>query len=471
MSPSPFPLPRWMLLLLGILASQPALALSLLDAFELAQQQDPTLAGSRASFQAAQARVSQSVAQLKPQLSLSGTNQWNHRNYTTLNTPDSPFPTPPQVTDFASRTAQLTLDQPLWHRANHIAVLESRRASEQSQAEMRAAVQDMTVRLLQGWFDLMLAADDVRASEQKIAASRLFWDQARKAAQIALIGPEKLEEAHSKFELAVAERMDGVTEEDTARATLEQIIGVFDPFNPPSLPDDFVFPAPGPGELDAWLSRIDTGPLVEAAREARLAADQEIRKQEAGHGLTVDLIGNVSRNYQPQGNFPGQEGYNIKQNSVGIQVALPIYSGGGTSAKVREAVALRNKADQDLLSTSRKAHATALVAWSGWRSGCVKAQAARQSVHAAAVALQVATSGSSQGLKFDLDVLQARQDLLEAWRDLQKARYAAIMSWVKLKAVVGELAEEDVRELQRHLVARAAAPTGGDDASLDPPTR
>ena len=471
MSPRrPFLFPTGMILL-GILLSQPSPAVSLVDALQLAQQQDPTLAGSRASFQAAQARLSQSVAQLKPQVSLSGTNQWNHRNYTTLNTPDSPFPTPPQVENFSSRTAQLTLDQPLWRRANHIAVLESRWASEQSQSEMRAASQDMMVRLLQGWFDFMLAADDVSASEQKIAAARLFWEQARKAAQVTLIGPEKLEEAHSKFELAVAERMDGLTEEDTARATLEQIIGNLEPFEPPSLPDDFIFPAPTAGELDGWLARTDTGPLVEAAREARLAADQEIRKQEAGHGLTVDLIGNLTRNYQPQGNFPGQEGYDIKERSVGLQVALPLYSGGGTSAKVREAVALRNKADQDLLSASRKARATAQVSWSGWRSGCVKMRAAQQAVHAAAVALEVAASGSNQGLKFELDVLEARQNLLEAWRDLQKARYGAIMSWVKLKAVAGELGEDDVRELQQHMVARAAAATPPDPASDAPATR
>jgi outer membrane protein len=115
------------------------------------------------------------------------------------------------------------------------------------------------------------------------------------------------------------------------------------------------------------------------------------------------------------------------------------------------------------LSTARKARSTALVSWSGWRSGCVHARAAQQSVRAAAVALQVATSGSDKGLKFDLDVLEARQNLLEAWRDLQKARYGAIMSWVKLKAVVGDLTEEDVRELQQHLVARAATPAGDDD--------
>jgi outer membrane protein len=336
---------------------------------------------------------------------------------------------------------------------------------------VRAAAQDMMVRLLQGWFDLMLASDDVIAAEHKIAASRVFWDQAQKAAQIALIGPDKLEEAHSKLEAAVSERMDGVTEQDTARATLEQIIGTFDPFDPPSLPDDFVLPPPAAVELNDWLARVDTGPLVEAARQARLAADQEIRKQEAGRGLTVDLVGNITRSHQPEGNFPGQEGYDIKQKYVGIQVALPLYTGGGTSAKIREAVALRNKADQDLLSTSRKARATAQVTWSGWRSGCVKIQATQQAVHAAAVALQVATSGSNNGLKFDLDVLEARQNLLEAWRDLQKARYTTLMSWVKMKAVAGDLGEDDVRDLQRQMVARTAGPTTVGTGGDDPPRR
>jgi outer membrane protein len=426
-----------------------------MDAFELARHEDPALAGSRASLSAAEARHGQALAQLRPQLSASATGAWNHRDYETLNTPSSlPFTTPPEISSYPNGTAQLTLNQPLWRRSNFIAVTESLRASEQSQSELQAAVQDMAVRLTQAWFDLMLASDDIAAAEEKRAAGHLFWDQAQKAADIGLAGPEELEDAHAKYESAVAERMAAVTELDTARATLEEIIGTFEPFVPPELADGYVVPPPVAADLGGWLERVDTGPLVQAARDARLAADEEIRKQEAGHGLTVDIVGNITRNYQKQGNFPGQDGYDIRQRSIGLQASLPLYTGGALSAKVKEAVALRNKADQDLRAAARKARSTAEVAWSGWRSGCVRIEAARQSLHAARIALQVVESGSGKGLKFELDVVQARQNFAAAWRDLQKSRYDAVMSRLKLKAVAGELGEDDVRELHRNMTSR-----------------
>jgi len=442
------------------LLSRPATALTLMEALQLAEEQDPTVAGSHDSLRAAEARSAQAAAQLRPQLSVSATTGWNHRDYSTINTPVLPLSTPNQVSNYQNRSAQLTLNQPLWRHANVIAVEESHRASQQSQEELKAARQDMLVRLTQAWVDLMLATDDISAAQQKISAAHLFWQQATKATTIELTGPEKVEEAHAKYEAAVAERMSAVTEQDTALASLQQIVGDIDPFVPPALAPAYVLSPPTDSTLADWLERVDIGPLVEAARQARLAADEEIRKQRAGGGMTVDIVGTVGRNYQQQGNFPGQDGYDISQRSIGLQLALPLYAGGGFSAKVQEAVALRNKAERDHLAALRKAHATAQVAWSGWRSGCVRIAAAQQALRAASVSLQVAEGGRQQGLKFELDVLEARQNFQEAWRDLQKARYDTVMQRVKLKGVAGELSETDLLDLQQNMVPRPVTATG-----------
>lgn len=432
-----------------------ASALSLMDVYQIAQHEDPTLAGSRDSLTAAEARLDQSGAKMRPQLALTASGAWNHRDYTTLdNSSAALFSTPEEIDEYPNGSGELKLTQPIWNRANSVAVGESLRAAEQSQAEYQAARQDMLVRLMQAWFDSMLAADDLGAARQKVAAAQLFWQQAKRGAALELIGPEKLADAQARFESAVADRMAALEEEDTAQATLEEITGPIQAFTAPLLAESYVLPPPSGAELDDWITRAEAGPLVQGAREALLAADEEIRKQEAGRGLTVDLFASLSRDYQKQGNFPGQQGYDIKQRAVGVEFALPLYSGGGTSAKIREALALRDKADEDLLAASRKARATAVVAWSGWRSGVVRIEAARQQLHAAEVALQVARSGSQEGLNFALDVLKARENLYKAHRDLQKARYEAIMSRLKLKALAGELGEDDVRALDRYMEPR-----------------
>lgn len=427
-----------------------------MDVYQIAQREDPTLAGSRDSLTAAEARLAQSGAKMRPQLALTASGAWNHRDYSTLdNGSASLFSTPEEINEYPNGSGELKLTQPIWNRANSVAVGESLRAAEQSQAEYQAARQDLLVRLMQAWFDSMLAADDLSAAREKVAAARLFWQQAKRGAALELIGPEKLADAQARFESAVADRMAALEEEDTAQATLEEITGPLQAFTPPVLAESYVLPPPPSGtELQGWITQAQAGPLVRGAREALLAADEEVRKQEAGRGLTVDVFASLSRDYQRQGNFPGQQGYDIKQRAVGVEFALPLYTGGGTSAKIKEALALRDKANEDLLAASRKARATAVVAWSGWRSGVVRIEAERQQLHAAQVALQVARRGSQEGIDFALDVLKARQKLYQARRDLQKARYDAIMSRLKLEAIAGGLGEEEIRELDRRMEPR-----------------
>lgn len=458
-------------LVVGSFLARHASAVSLMDVYRIAQHEDPTLAGSRDSLTAAEARLAQSGAKLRPQLALTASGAWNHRDYTTLdNGSSSLFSTPEEIDEYPNGSGELKLTQPIWNRANSVAAGESMRAAEQTQAEYRAARQDLLVRLMQAWFDSMLAADDLGAARQKVAAARLFWEQAKRGAALELIGPEKLADAQARFESAVAGRMAALEEEDTAQATLEEITGPVPAFTPPVLADSYVLPPPSGADLQTWITRAEAGPLVEGARQALLAADEEVRKQEAGRGLTVDVFASLSRDYQKQGNFPGQQGYDIKQRAVGVEFALPLYTGGETSAKIKEALALRDKANEDLLAASRKARATAVVAWSGWRSGIVRIEAAREQLHAAEIELQVVRRGSQEGIDFALDVLKAREELYKARRDLQKARYEAIMSRLKLKALAGDLGEEDVRELDARMKPRPKPDpqtSGGELSSRD----
>jgi len=135
-----------------------------------------------------------------------------------------------------------------------------------------------------------------------------------------------------------------------------------------------------------------------------------------------------------------------------VQLNVPLYSGGTQNAKVREAVALQDKATQDLESAKRNARLMVKQAWFTWHAGFARQTAALQANKFSTLTLQAAAKGKTSGVKTELDVLQARQQLSSAARDLQKARYDMITSHLKLQAAVGQLADVDLISLDTSLV-------------------
>jgi len=127
-----------------------------------------------------------------------------------------------------------------------------------------------------------------------------------------------------------------------------------------------------------------------AALRAVDAARDEARKQRAGHQPTIDVVASYGRNAQAVGGFPGQNGYDIWQGSIGLQLNVPIYAGGGQDAKVREALAMQEKAAQALELAKRNARAMVKQAWFGWRANSSRQIAAQQAAKFSALTLKTA---------------------------------------------------------------------------------
>lgn len=430
------------------LAVLPACALSLADAVVLARQTDPTYLSARANLSASREKSGQAVANLLPQVSVTANTNANRRTYVTR---DSPIPEAKD--EYNSKSAQLSVTQPLWRSANRIAVTQADAAVAQADFQLAAAEQDLLVRLAQAWFDVMSARDTVAFTERQVAATTFQWEQTRHGAGLGLATVTAVEEARTKYDQASAELAIAETDQSIKLAVLEQIIGPVSSLNPPLLSDRFIEMNSRSGTLEDWLRQAEAAsPSVLAASRALDAATEEIRKQRAGHEPTLDIVATYGRNGQGAGSFPGQNGYDINQRAIGFQLNIPLYSGGGQSAKVREAVALREKAMQDLESARRNARLAGKQAWFGWQSGNARKTAALQAVKFSGVALKASTVGKMNEVKTELDVLQARQQMYSSLRDLQKARYEMITSQLKLKAVAGQLIDADLIALDKWFV-------------------
>lgn len=430
-------------ILLAVIAVDPAFAMTLGEAVELALRNDPVFLAAQASLEVSRERSNQALANLLPQLSATANDTANRRTYTL----QGAVPNNGALEKYNSNSVQVNLTQPVWHRANYIALKQADLVVSQSDYQLAAAGQDLLVRLAQAWFDIMQARDTVTFGGAQLRTAKHQWELAVRGNEKGLASVTELEDARSKYERATADHAAAETERDIKLAAFEQITGTI-ALTPPALSDQFEPPAAHTSTLEQWLAQAESGnPSVLAAQQALEAADKEVRKQRAGHEPTLDLVASHGRSEQGSGIIGGQSGFTSYLDTLGLQLNMPLFAGGGQSAKVRESIALKEKARHELESALRTARKDARQAWLTWQASHARQLSAQQGIKSTAFALRAAESEERHGLKAGLDVLQARQQNEDALRDWHKARYDMIVSYLKLKAATGQLTGTDLSGL------------------------
>jgi len=429
--------------LLGMAVQGVCQAQTFAPLLELARSNEPAYLGVKTNLEAAKARTGQAIGALLPQVSITASTNANHREY---HTRDSPIL--PAEDRYNSHSAQVSVTQPLWRYASIAGWQQAAAVEAQVTHQMAAADQELVVRLATAWLDLLAARDQVLFASRQVAAAERQWEVAYRGSDMGMTSAPQAAEARARFDQARSDALAADTDAQLKRAALEQMVGPLREMSPPFLRDDVELADPGGMALERWLAAVDTGNgNIRAALEAYEAAGAEVRKQQAGHQPTLDLVGSYGKNSQAVGGFPGQSGYDIKLGNIGLQLNVPIFSGGAQSAKVDEALAQKEKARLDIETARRAAVLAAKQAWFGWQAGAARAVAGQQALRAAQAALQVARMGAERGLKTDLDVLQADQQWHGAQRDWRKGRYEQLAANLKLKAAAGVLAAEDVTAL------------------------
>ncbi len=438
---------------LGLLfLAPPAAGQTFTDALELARSNEPTYLSAQANLDASVEKSKQAFAGLLPQVTASANVNSNRRNYLT---DDSPIP--PATDDYLSRNRQISITQPLWRHQNYVAARQASAVVAQASFQLASAEQELIAKLAAAWCDTMLARDSVLYTSRQVAATKQQWEILRRGAQLGTASAPALEEARAKHEQALSEQVSAEMDLHVKSAVIEQIVGSSTSIRLPFLSSQFKLRELPAESLDRWIEDAErSSPAVLAADQALSAASEEIRKQRAGHAPTLDLVGSYSYTEQPVGNFPGQNGYEIKHSIVGIQLSIPLYSGGGQSAKVGEAVAVRERARHDLEAARRGVRLSTKQAWFLWQAGKARYGAALQAVKSGLLALEAASVGKRSGLRTELDFLQASLQLEGARRDLNKSRYEMIVSLFRFKAAAGQLSDSDIQALEKEFSDREA---------------
>ena len=307
--------------------------------------------------------------------------------------------------------------------------------------------------MITAWAEDLDGRDAIRAAQAVEEAAEVHSKAHTQGFALGLFSRDQRDESQAKYQQAIADRYTAESDWFAKHGQLEQLVGPLAPTNQDYLTLDLNKLPFSAVSYTAVTEQLDTlNPAIRAAQFARLAAQAEVKKQEAEYQPVVELVASTGRNNQPDtGPTPSQAGFRSRVSSIAIQLNWPLYSGGSTTSKVREARHMVEKARQDMETARRNAHNQASQGWAQLRSARAKLEAARQRVVAAKTFEQAAVEGRKNNVKSFYDEVYARQLLESAYREARRAYYDNVIGFSKLKAALGELDEDTLLEIQQNL--------------------
>ncbi|MBC3875325.1 TolC family outer membrane protein [Undibacterium flavidum] len=412
-------------------------ASDLLQIYKEALVNDAQFSSARAAKLAGQERSVQGRSGLLPNIGLSAGVTKTHSEF-------NPDVGPTVTSNSTGRSMTLSLSQPLFNMATWENYEQSKLAVVGSDLQFSAAQQDLMLRVSQAYFDVLAAQNTLKTLQaQKVAVA----EQLASAKRNFEVGTQTITDTHeaqSQYDLITAQELAGQGDLDVKRAALRQIIGK-DAGDLAILKEGVQLSAPMPAQLSDWVTSAEKQNLSVAASEVSLeVAKREIKKSRAGHLPTVDLSASTGRSTGSSATLP--PGVN-SPTTIGVSLKFPIFTGFATDSRVRETIALEDKARSDLEAARRTAAQGARQSYIGVVSGLAQIKAFEAAEISSQSALDSTKLGYQVGVRINIDVLNAQQKLSNTRQSLAKARYDSIMSGLRLKAAAGTLKEADLVEV------------------------
>ncbi len=367
--------------------------------------------------------------------------------------------------EFTAQNYSVSLSYPLYRLQNVETFEQSKLTVSAGETQLELARQDLIVRVTLAYFDVLSAQDNL---ETILAQKRAITEQLAAAKRNFEVGTATItdqQEAQARYDLSEAQEAVAVFDLNVKRAALSQLIGRSAPALNVLRPG-VLLEVPTPSRESDWTERARENNLtVQQARVVTEIAAREIDKQRYGHYPTLDLVGSVG--YSENASVLSIN-TNTTSAAIGLQLSVPIYAGGGIDARVREAVALKEKSLSDLENARRVAEQAARQSFLAVSGGLAQVRALEAAQKSSQLALDSNLLGYQVGVRINIDVLNAQQQLYTTQRDLSKARYDVILNGMRLKLTTGGLSEEDLQRVSTLLVPPKAPEAAATPAPAPP---
>src|SRR5271170_5444751 len=487
---------RLLIVIALCLSAIPAPAADLMAVYQRALQNDPQLREAEATRLAALEAKPQALSALLPQLTGNGLIS-KERDSGSSNTtesvglpPCSPSVPPPCSStgnpqtilesfpfdgkvDTTTHQYTVNLKQNLFNWGNWEALKRADSQVAQAEADYQAARQDLMERVAQRYFDVLGAQDDLEAQQFALTSVTRQLEQAEARYKIGLIAVTDVEEARASHDSTAAAVIAGKRALSSTLELLREIIG--DPFDSLARPlEPFETASPDPVSEDRWVEMAlqQNLSLVSSRLDSDIAREN-VSVARGGHGPSLDLVGSAGKlnsngtDTFTDGSPAGGTTLDQNQKSIGLQLTFPIYSGGLVSSQVRQSVYQHRAAKERLERVARQTEHDARDAYLGVLSEISRVKALRRAVESNMTALRATESGYEAGTRTAVDVLQSRQQWIQAQTDYSRSRYDYMINVLKLQQAAGTLTEQSLEKINS-LLKDQPPPPAPDPTSILP---
>ncbi len=432
-------------------------ATTLLEIYQQALQSDPRIHEAEALRLAAFEAKPQARGVYLPQIDFSG--NWDKTDATNTGNiviGDVVVPSSSE-TDAENKRWQFNLRQTLFRWDQIVGLRRADKTVAKAEADREAAQQDLIVRVVQTYFDVLAAEDRLTAIHANRNAIARQLEQAKQRFDVGLIAITDVQESQAAYDSAVADEIGAKRSLATSREFMREITGEYvEKLSAPS--EELPLNTPDPASETDWidLALSQNLALVSSRIDEELARD-EISFRRSGHYPTIDLVAVTARSENEStiaGNPPEFADSTRNSDSIGIEFNLPIFSGGATNSRVKESVYLHRASREVLQRVTRETERQTRDAYLGVLSEISRVQALARAVESNETALEATQAGFDVGTRTIVDVLDAQFLLYQSITQFYQSRYDYLLNVMRLKQAAGTLQVQDLERLEQYMVDR-----------------
>ena len=427
---------RFLPLVLAIGWGFGAQAQSLLDLYQSARGYDATYQSAKSQFDATVAKADQAKALLLPKATLG------------LSSSRTNLESAATATDrvYGTQTATLSGSQPLYRPADWAAYQQGIKGGESAGAALKAAEQDLIVRLSQAYFDVLASSDSLQFVQAQKTAVQEQLASAKRNFEVGTATITDTREAQARYDLVLAQEISADNDLRVKSLALVQLAGL-PTVQPKPVAAPIALMDVTPNDVNAWVAQSQLeNPALQQLQVSLEVAKLETSKAQAGHLPTLDLIGS----YQATSNngtsiSTSNSGSNV--SSLNLSLNIPVFAGFSTQNRIRETVSLEAKARTDLEGSQRTVAQATRAAFYGVQSGLGQVKALEAAEVSSQSALDANKLGYQVGVRINIDVLNSQSQLFDTKAKLAKARYDVLVGGLKLRQATGSLKVEDLEQV------------------------
>jgi outer membrane protein/protease secretion system outer membrane protein len=391
----------------------------------------------------------QARAGLLPQISASAGRNNNNLDTTAPNILGTPVTTNEK---YLSDNKTLQLRQPLVNMQRWLQFQQAKSVVEEVEANLDRDLQNLVVRVAGVYFEALMADEQLDLVLAQKKTYTALVDAAKKGLAAGSGTRTDIDDAQSRLDMAAAQELEARQNQDLARRQLQLLVN--QPVNQIAKLNvaALQLSAPMPANLDDWTRKAEQASPEIRAMQARLdAARREVSKAQAGHLPTVDAVAQWSNS--------GSENITrvnsrFENKTIGLQLNIPLYSGGYVNSTIRQAVAEQTRAEESLEALRRDLGVRVHKEYRGVSEGVLRVRALEQAARSAEQMMKSTQMSLTAGSRTQLDVLNAQQQFTLALRDLAQARLVYLLSKVRLASLVGDDAMVSVEQVNGSLRVR-----------------